>query len=76
MSFQVADYDHSADFLYDRGWPPGLIDAFHAHTNETALRFVVIDNSSSMKRNDGYRIATNQDGVTKLVLSFISLSFF
>ncbi len=65
MSFQVTDYENSGDFLHEHGWPPGLIDAFHSHTNETALRFVVIDNSSSMKRNDGYRIVTNQEGVTK-----------
>ena len=64
MSFQVTDYESSSEFLYSNGWPPGLIDAFHIHSNQVALRFVLVDNSASMLRNDGYKVQL-QEGVTK-----------
>jgi hypothetical protein len=64
MSFQVTDHEASAEFLYSHSWPPGLIDAFHTHAIQTALRFVLIDNSASMFTNDGYKLE-NIDGRTR-----------
>lgn len=64
MSFQVTDFEASAEFLYSYDWPSGLVDAFHIHSNQIALRFVLVDNSASMLRNDGYKIITNE-GITK-----------
>lgn len=66
MSFQLSDHEASAEFLYSHCWPPGLIDAFHMHVNQTALRFVLIDNSASMLTNDGYKLET-VEGRTRLV---------
>lgn len=56
MSFQTFDHEASAEFLYEHYWPPGLIDAFHMHASQIALRFVLIDNSASMLSNDGYKL--------------------
>jgi hypothetical protein len=56
MSFQASDHEASAEYLYAHSWPPGLIDAFHMHARETALRFVLVDNSASMMTNDGYKL--------------------
>jgi hypothetical protein len=53
------------EFLLDANWTNTMIKALVSQSEETALRFVIIDNSHSMTQNDGYRLAEPSDGARR-----------
>ena len=50
-------------FVSRSRWPTGFAKSISDSKNRVAHRFVLIDNSCSMLKQDGYRLAVDRHGV-------------
>ncbi len=53
------------EFLVKEGLPKGLVEEMDSLTDETPMRFWIIDNSESMKKKDGAKAEAAEDGSLK-----------
>jgi hypothetical protein len=53
-------------YLQEFNWPSGLADALILNVNKIPIRFVLVDDSGSMCKNDGLRIVGKQNN-TKII---------
>ena len=59
----------ASEFLKKEGLPPGLVEEMDGLTDETPMRFWIIDNSDSMRKKDGQHLEVAEDGsIAKIVL--------
>ena len=52
----------ASEFLKKEGLPPGLVEEMDGLTDETPMRFWIIDNSDSMRKKDGQHLEVHEDG--------------
>jgi hypothetical protein len=51
------------DFLHENGWPKGFEKAIIDSKERVAFRYMVVDNSHSMKRRDCHQIVMKEGQV-------------
>ncbi len=54
-------------YLSSCKWPTGLQETFILNLQKIPVRFFICDDSGSMNTDDGHRLYTNGQGVTKLI---------
>ena len=52
-------------FVSRSRWPTGFAESIMISNDRVAYRFVLIDNSRSMLKQDGYRLAVDRYGVQR-----------
>lgn len=55
------------EFSAKKSWPIGFVKAIADSKEYIAFRFVVVDNSRSMCRQDSFRLVSDKSGVQKYV---------
>jgi hypothetical protein len=60
VDFTEVNEEGAREFFGAHKWPVGLQDTFIANCKIILMRFIIVDNSGSMIRNDGHRLVTEK----------------
>ena len=61
----MSTMDNLKDFISRNRWPAGFAQSVMDSKDRVAFRFVVVDNSRSMLKQDGHRIVSDRHGTQR-----------